>query len=318
MKTIELKSPSWRHIRIALSLALLKREPVIIKGAYEFIEKNYDFVPLYNDLKRLAFDIGAGMLSDSGSDIVFNPESVLYGTFNFETDKFSAISEVELFLMPSLFYSEFRSVINYSGVTHCHLSYPTTFLKETLFSFLEKTGHYASLNLKRFGFYGSGGGSAVSRIYPAEPVKCGNLFSFAGPEIEGVRIFMANMEMAGREKEFIVKNLGLDENKIQIMEIVDADGYGNSIHVYVKCGDVNVILFRDMELYNSAGDFVFEESKYYTTLTGLLQETERLVKIKKLPEQLADEILPYLILSGSEIPEELKSSESYRICMEIL
>ena len=320
MKTIGLNSPDWRHIRMALSLALMRREPVIVKNGYEFIGKNYDLVPLYNDLKKTVFDTGAGMLNESGTDIMFYPEGLPPGTYNFETDKFSSISEIELFLLPSLLYSEFRSVINYTGVTHCHLSYPTTFLKETLFSFLEVTGHYASLNLKRFGFYGSGGGSAVSRIYPAEPVKCGSLFSFDECRIEGVRIFMAkmNMEMAGREKEFIVRNAGVDESRVQIMEIVDADGYGNSIHIYVKCGGVNVILSRDMEIYNSAGDFVFDESRYYTTLAGLLRDTGRLVKLKTLPDYLIDEVIPYLVLGGSEIPEEFKNSACYLICGEIL
>ena len=127
-----------------------------------------------------------------------------------------------------------------------------------------------------------------------------------------------NMEMAGREKDFIIKNTGIDENRVQIMEIVDADGYGNSIHVYVKCGGVNVILSRDMEIYNSAGDFVFEESRYYTTLTGLLSDVERIVKLKTPPEYLTDEVLPYLFLSGSEIPEEFKDSSCYGICSQIL
>jgi len=305
---------------MALSLALLKREPVLIKNSFAFIEKNYDLAPLYNDLKKLIFETGAGVLSDSGDDILYNPEGLMNGAYSFETDKYSSISEIELFLLPSLFYNELRSVINFTGVTHSHLSYPTTFLKETLFAFLESTGHYASLNLKRFGFYGSGGGAAVSRIYPAEPKECGNIFTCADPKIEGVRIFMAkmNMEMAGREKEFIIKNTGIDESRVQIMEIVDADGYGNAIHVYVKCGEVNIILSRDMEMYNSAGDFVFEESRYYTTLAGLLSDVERLVKLNTLPVYLIDEVLPYLFLSGSVIPEKFKNSESYRICGEFL
>ncbi len=298
----------------------MKREPVLIKNGFVFVEKNYDIIPLFNDLKKTVFDTGAGMLSDSGNDIVFNPEGLLYGNYSFETDKYSSISELELFLLPSLLYNEFRSVINYTGVTHSHLSYPTTFIKETLFGLLESTGHYASLNLKRFGFYGSGGGVAESRIYPAEAKKCENLFSFSENRIEGVRIFMAkmNMEMAGREKEFIINNTGIDENRVQIMEIVDADGYGNSIHVYVKCGENNIILSRDMELYNSAGDFVFEESRYYTTLSGLLSDVERLVKLNTLPSYLIDEVLPYLFLSDSVIPEEFKSSVSYGICGEFL
>jgi len=305
---------------MALSLALMKREPVLLKNAFLFVEKNYDLVPLFDDLKRIVFETGAGMLGVAGDDIVFNPEGLASGKIEFETGKFSSISEMELFLLPALYYTDFRSVIRFSGVTHSHLSYPTTFLKETLFGFLEQTGHYASLNLKRFGFYGSGGGSAESRIYPAEPVRCGNLFTFSETGIDGVRIFMAkmNMDMAEREKEYIIKNTGIDERRVQIMEIVDADGYGNSIHIYIKCGGVNVILSRDLEIYNSAGDFVFEESRYYAALSGLLADVERLVKLKRLPVALTDEVIPYLFLSGSDIPDELRSSESYNICREFL
>lgn len=320
MKTIELTSPLWRHIRLALSLSLLKREPVLIKNGFAIIEKNYDLGPLFADLKRVVKETGAGQLDNSGDDIIFNPEGLTASVISFETGRFSSISEIELFLLPALFYNSFRTVISFSGVTHSSVSYPTTFLKETLFSFLEKTGHYASLNLRRFGFYGSGGGSAESRIYPAEPKICTGLFSFNDAMIEGVRIFMAkmNMEMAAREKEFIVKNTGIDENRVQIMEIVDADGYGNSIHVYVRCGDVFVILSADMEIYNSAGDFIFEESRYYKALTGLMKDVETLVKLKTLPGYLLDEVLPYLILGGSEIPEPLKQSVSYGICREFL
>lgn len=305
---------------MALSIALFKKEPVAVKNGFNFVERNYDIIPLFNDLKRLVFDTGAGILTDSGSDIIFTPEGILPGTYSFETDKFSPVSEIELFLLPSFLYNDFRSIINYRGVTHSHLSCPTTFLKETLFGYLENTGHYASLNLKRFGFYGSGGGVVESRIYPAEPKRCGNIFTPDTMGIEGVRILMAkmNMDMAAREKEFIIKNTGIEENKVQILEIVDADGYGNSIHVYVRHGGVNIILSRDMEIYNSAGDFVFEEGKYYSALTGLLQEVEKLLKIKTLPVYLTDELIPYLLLSGSEIPEILMKSESYRLCMELL
>jgi hypothetical protein len=318
MKEIELNNPLWRHIRIILSLALMRKEPVVVKKGFEFIEKNYDLIPLYNDIKRIVFETGAGILNDSGSDIVFNPEGILYGTYNFDTDKYSSISEIELFLLPSLFQCEFRSVIHFRGVTHSHLSYPTTFLKETLFSFMEYTGHYASLNLKRFGFYGSGGGAAESRVYPAEPGDRGDIFFSCEKKIEGVRIFLArmNMEMAAREKDFVVKNTGIDGNSVQIMEVVDADGYGNSIQVYVKCGNLSVILSRDMEIYNSAGDFIFDEEKYYMTLSGLMKETDKLIRFNKLPDYLIDELLPYLFMNGSAVPDDMKNSYVYSLCRD--
>lgn len=317
MKEIVLDKPLWRHVRMVLALALMRREPVVLRNGFGFIENNYDLVPFFNDLKRIVFETGAGMLSDSGSDIVFNPEGLSYGAYNFETDKYSSVSEIELFLLPSLFGCGFRSVISYGGVTHCHLSYPTTFLKETLLTFMEYTGHYASMNLKRFGFYGSGGGLAESRVYPAEPVAADDIFGPGENRIEGVRIFLAkmNMEMAAREKEFIIKNTGIDDKRVQIMEVVDADGYGNSIQVYVRCGKTVIILSRDLEIYNSAGDFVFDEDRYYVTLSGLMSETEKLVKFSRFPAFLTDEIIPYLLMSGSPVPDELGDSSAYGLCM---
>ena len=320
MKTISLNTYNWRYIRLALSLSLLKRENIIIKNGLKFIDTRYDLVPLFNCFKKIVVDAGAGMLNSSDGDIVFNPEGLSDGIYNFDCDEFSPITEIELFLMPSLFHSHHRSVINYTGVTHSSLSYPTTVVKTTLFDFLERLGYYGSFSLKRFGFYGSGGGIAESRIYPAEPKNCGDLFAFSEYRIEGVKIFMAkmNMDMAAKEKEFVVKNIGVDENSVQIMEIVDADGFGNSIQAYIMCNGVNVILSKDMEIYNSAGDFIFDESKYYSAMSDFVQDVDRISKLKKVPIVYAEEILPYMLMTGSAVNDEIKDSPAYSICRELL
>ena len=320
MKSIELKTYNWRYIRLALSLSLLKRENIVIKNGFEFIDKNYDLQPIFNSLKKIVFDSGAGMLSNSEGDIIFNPEGLADGVYNFDCDEYSPITEIELFLMPSLFHSDFRSVINYRGVTHSSLSYPTTVVKTTLFDFLERLGYYGSFNLKRFGFYGSGGGIAESKIYPAEPKKCDGLLDFNEYKIEGVKIFMAkmNMDMAAKEKEFIVKNISVDESAVQIMEIVDADGFGNSIQAYTLCNGINVIISKDMDMYNSAGDFIFDEGKYYSAMSGFVQDVEKISKLKKIPIAYAEEILPYMLMTGSAINDEIKIFPAYSICREFL
>jgi hypothetical protein len=320
VKNIELKTFHWRYIRLALSLALLKRENIIIKGGFDFIDKNYDLPPLFNSLKKIVFESGAGMLTSSDGDIIFNPEGLSDGIYNFDCDEYSPITEIELFLMPSLFHADNRSVINFRGVTHSSLSYPTTVVKTTLFDFLERLGYYGSFNLKRFGFYGSGGGVAESRIYPAEPKTCVDIFSFTECRIEGVKIFMAkmNMDMAKAEKEFIVKNIGVDENQVQIMEIVDADGFGNSIQAYTMCNGVNVIISKDMDIYNSAGDFIFDESKYYSALSGFVQDVERITGFQKVPIVYAEEILPYMLMTGSAVNDEMKNTAAYGLCREFI
>jgi len=320
MKEIEFKNLSWQRIRLALSLALLKGEPVVLKNCWSFIENNFDCLPVYDAIKRFMFETGCGILADSGDDLQFMPEGVRYGEYYIDTGKFTPLSEFELLLMPSLFKQEFRSVIHYSGVTHSHLSYPTSFMKESLFALLEKIGFYASMNLKRFGFYGSGGGSAESRIYPAEVKSCDDIFSFSEKKIEGARVFMAgmNMDMAKKEKEFLMRSLKLEDNRVQIMEIVDADGMGNSIQVYVECGGMHIIISRDMAIYNSAGDIIFDEAKYYSSISALVSETERFLKTDYIPPELTAELIPYIIMSGSDVSDKVKDMEEYRVCTEIL
>jgi len=320
MKEIDFKNLTWQRIRLALSIALMKGEPVVLRNANSFIEKNFDSLPVYETVKRFMFETGCGILTDSGNDLQFIPEGLMCGEFHIETGKFTPLAEIEFLLMPSLFKQEFRSVINYSGVTHSHLSYPTVFFKESFFALLEKIGFYGSMNLKRFGFYGSGGGSAESRIYPAEINPCDDIFPSGERSIEGARVFMAgmNMDMAGKEKEFLMRSLKLEDNKVQIMEVVDADGMGNSIQVYVNCGGMNIIISRDMAIYNSAGDIIFDEAKYYSSLSALVSETERFVKTDYIPAEIAAEVIPYIIMSGSAVPEKFKDLEEFRICVELL
>jgi hypothetical protein len=127
-----------------------------------------------------------------------------------------------------------------------------------------------------------------------------------------------NMDMAKSEKEFIVKNIGIDENCVQIMEVVDADGFGNSIQAYIMCNGINVILSKDMDIYNSAGDFIFDESKYYSALSGFVQDAGAIFRSKKIPQCYAEEMLPYMLMTGSAINDEIKNYPAYSICREFL
>jgi hypothetical protein len=176
------------------------------------------------------------------------------------------------------------------------------------------------MNLKRFGFYGSGEGIAESRIYPAEPVSSDNIFQFKSKRIEGVKILVAgmNMEIASREKDFIKRNIAVDEKRISTLEIADSKGFGNSIQVHISCDEVNFILSRDMEFYNSSGDFIFDESSYYRSLADLSDKCNLFIKNDTIPMIIKNEILPYLYMTGSSIPHDLNDSPLYHICETML
>lgn len=320
MRQVDLNGSGWRGFRMALSLALQSGEQVVVRDAVNLLASDPSLLPLYDDIKSFVTGNGCGMLAESGGDIGFFPEPPAPGRYGIETGNYSSISELELFLLPALLNRDSRSVISYRGVTHSHLSYPTVFLKETLFGLLEQCGFYASMNMKRFGYYGSGGGVAESRIYPAERRACPGLLAGRGVTLEGVRIFVAKMDMslAEREKEFVLKNINVPADKIQVMEIRDADGFGNSIQAYLKYGDVNVILSRDMEIYNSAGDLVFDEARYYAALGSLRDEISMFMSSGLLPGYIAAEVVPYMLMSGSSVPAESGSAWSSGIYRQVM
>lgn len=319
MKELSLNGSGWSGLRLALSLSLMKGEPVVICGGMNVLTSDPVYTPLYDDIKRFLFDTNCGTIAESGGDIVFYPETIMPGRYNIETGNFSSIAELELFLLPALFFRGSRSVINFTGVTHSHVSYPTVFLKETLFGLIEECGFYASMNMKRFGYYGSGGGRAESRIYPSEKKTHSGLLEPRDVSLEGIRIFVARMDMslADREKEYVLKNIKVPEGKVQVVEIRAADGFGNSIQAYMKYGPVNVILSRDMEIYNSAGDLVFDEARYYAALGSLREDIALFSRTGSLPRNIAAEVIPYMMVSNSPVPAAFADVWSAGICRQI-
>ena len=123
-----------------------------------------------------------------------------------------------------------------TGVTHSSVSYPITSIGETFFSILEGMGYYGGVSLKRYGFFGSGGGSVEVRVYPEECKKTGNMLKDGRIEIFGAKIIFSrlNMEIITRKRDLVSKELGLDHNRVSIIEVLDCDGMGFFINIYLK------------------------------------------------------------------------------------
>ena len=301
MIDINVEHIDWLLIRQALSLALLKNKPVAIHGGPQFLKQHPEYRPLFEDLSRTTAVMGTGRLACENEILAFEPRPLPPGSHSLESPPLSSAVELLLFLMPCLLYGDFRSILNFRGVTHSIISHPTSFIKESLLKAIEELGFYASLTLKRFGFQGSGGGIFESRIYPHE-AKRAQIFSGQSCALSGVTIFIShlNTDLAMREKFMLAELLGLDENKIAIIEIIDSDGIGNSIQALVSCGGINVILSRDALVCNERGGITCDESDIPAILTGLSDEVKALTGDRVLPEHIIRELYPYIILSGSE------------------
>jgi RNA 3'-terminal phosphate cyclase len=297
----------WLMIRQALSLALLKSKSVNLVGGQTFLNKNPQYKQLFNDMSLATANIGAGELFCDRESIIYRPQRVVPGVFGIASSSLSSAVEILLFLMPGLFYGDFRTIINFEGVTHSVLSYPTAFIKEMLLNTLERLGFYSSLTLKRFGFYGSGGGMFESRIYPQE-AKPSRIFAGTSRTLSGARIYFSHMasDLALREKHILTESLGLDHDKIAIIEVMDSDGPGNSIQIYANVDGLDMVFFREAPFFSEKGDIIFDEDLLPPLLKGLTDEVNAAMREGNLPGRLMRELYPYMTLCGSEIRHEGK------------
>ena len=196
------------------------------------------------------------------------------------------------------------------GVTHGALSYPTAFINQTLFALVERLGFYASMSLRRFGFYGSGGGRVEVKAYPFEIKENIAYREIKRTEIFGAKIFFSGMNIntAKREKEFIISELNIPENSVPIIDVMDSDGMGNSVMVYVNSFNdnglhpTNFIFSKDADIYNIHGDFVFSEDNMFNLMKGLFIEVNDFMNNKYIPVNVMREVYSYYLIGNYKFP----------------
>jgi len=306
----------WKLLRQVLASALAARRSVQIIGGGSYLATNPAYLPFFEDMVTLSHEANLGTFDVKGGDLFFEPRNMESHNVTINGGKFSSFVEMVLFLAPWCFSRDFRTVITCGGVSHSPLSPPTSFLRESLFDFLETMGLYGSIQLQRFGFYGSGGGSAVARIYPAEARPVKTVMPEVTPRIIGARIFFARVspELAKRQKQKIAGLLKLDDRDVAIIEVRDADGMGNSIQVSIAAGERTLQVSDDMPIYNYAGDLVVDEGDFNRVIEKVCSEALETVKTGNLPDELARELLPFVLLSGNnDAVEKITGEEVLKI-----
>jgi len=137
--------------------------------------------------------------------------------------------------------------------------------------------------------------------------------------IEGARIFAAgvSMDLARKEALLVREALGLAEGRVSIIEIRDADGMGNTVQVYVRCGDDMLLLQREMELYDCNGDFIYDEDAFNAAMQGLFDEARARLQ-GGVPAAVAREALAFadphdLFGSGTGTGHDAALAETARV-----
>jgi RNA 3'-terminal phosphate cyclase len=318
MIAIEQAHIDWLLIRHSLALSLLTGRGVEIGDGRSFLENHPEYQPLMRDFMGIAERYSWGELSVKSDTITFTPGTIEYGNYELATNPYSSASEFILLLLPSLISLSFRSYVKVSGVTHSGISYPTNFINETMFTLLENIGIYSSISLKRFGFYGSGGGGIESKVYPLERIHGASidamLYPEKPPEIIGGRIYISGMSMdiANHEKGLLSSGLGIDDKGVSIIEVRDSDGMGNVMQLLVQFGILPVVFSRVIDPYNYGGDFTFRDRDIHEEVDDFLNEVRVFLRDRSLPEYLLRELVPFLWIAGADMYDYENYHESLK------
>ncbi len=292
----------WISFRQALSLSLLTGRPFRYRGALSFINAHPPYTAFLSDYEQLFQTYSLGEFLTENEDISFMPRPVRYGTFPVSVNPYSSAIEIMLLMLPVLFRQEFRSRLLISGVTHSPLAFGTGWMKESLLGLLESMGLFASCTLRRFGFYGSGGGGLESRIYPAEK-KRAEIPIRGEISVYGARVFIAHLdtEIARAQKEMIAEELGIDPGKAGILEVRDCDGAWNHVEAYLMMGNLPLVISETTPVYDFEGRSNFSREGAMETPLRLARRVREVIEGERIPEELLRESLPFLMMTGGEV-----------------
>ncbi len=293
----------WVSFRQALSLSLATGKPFAYRGAMRFINENPPYSAFLSDFDMFFQEQGLGHFMAEGDDISFTPKGPLsFGSYRVTVNPYSSAVEMLLLLALPLFNCPFRTKLLFSGVSHSPLSPGTSWMKESFLAVLEQMGLYAGVSLRRFGFYGSGGGVMEARVYPSE-AKAVKLAARGELTCTGVRVYIAHLDtaIAVKQKEALRETLGLDQARAGILEVQDCDGAWNHAEAYLAMAGFPIVLWESAPVYNLDGKNIFTEETAFRAAESLALRAREFIASGKLPSDLVREAAPFAIMTGSEI-----------------
>lgn len=312
---VHIHATTCKAARQALALSLvLQKACAITLDASLLINTYYNRLlhDIVSALKQLSLDI-----TYSDGSITVNPSQLPALTATIALHPFCPITDIFLTIAPALSRNTVQSDIQFTGVTHCHYTHSTGFVRFGLAPLLSRFGCFVHMATKKFGFY-TATGNATAKVYPHTQKEMGAIVTVT--QISGVRIYIANIdqEFAFYQKKELCTALSISEDIAGIMQVANVTNHGNAIDVFFTTGDMPSMLSFTMPLYDDTGNFMFDDAMMDEFLKTII--TTCVHSYKYIPLPVVEEALPFLVASGFDctIVEKLNpnilKTESYSIC----
>lgn len=305
---IEIQNPGgWPGLRIILAAAVSFGRSVNIAGGADIIKSDEYLQPLFEETARISEEFLCTRIELSGANIrvdnlsEHNPAS-RFGRALINCRKDVPVSEIMLFMAPSLFNAGFRSAIDLTGTTHAGRFNPLSYTRDTLFDALAGFGFYSGVNLETFGFKGTASGKLEWRIYPAESVPSDNWQIFDFRRLSRARVYFSEIpqQAATAQKQYLAQICGIDSSSVSILDIMNAPGRHNSVYVHVATERYDIVFFREIDSFDRIEDPQNAAADSLSLLDEVVVEAKKFVNSGRIPLFLERELIPYALISGSK------------------
>jgi len=220
-------------IRSSLALSLITDQPVTLKNIRArrnpsgLRRQHLTAVSAARDVGNATVD-GAAIGS---SEIIFRPQQVQPGTYEFDIGTAGSTSLVLQTILPALIAGEQTSTITLKGGTHNPFAPPFDFLERAYLPLLHRMGPQVTADLRQPGFYPAGGGHVVYEVKPAAKLIGLELSERGKITQRQVTALVARLprHIGERECDTVAKKSGWPRSEFAVEEIDNSAGPGNAL-----------------------------------------------------------------------------------------
>ncbi len=221
----------------------------------------------------------------------FRPGPVRGGVYSFAIGTAGSTTLVLQTVLPALMLAKEPSTLTITGGTHNLFAPSVTYLTHAFLPLLERMGPRVRIHLDRHGFYPGGGGQIRVDIEPAERLSPIELVEVRPVVARRAVATIAALDgaIAKRELNTINTMLGWEDDCLQIEQVQESAGPGNTLSLIVQREDITEVFTgfgeRGVSAERVASNAAKEVQKYLAAGVPVW-------------EHLADQLMLPLALAG--------------------
>jgi RNA 3'-terminal phosphate cyclase (ATP) len=221
----------------------------------------------------------------------FVPDKIRGGDYKFAIGSAGSCTLVLQTVVPALLYADTPSTVHIQGGTHNPMAPPAQFLQRAYGRVLGDMGAELTFDLRRFGFYPTGGGHLLAEVKPCPGLRQIELTERGEKRAAFAESFIAGLPIgvAKRELECVGTAMGWEESQLLLRGIPGEQGPGNALLITLEHEQVTQVFAAFGEKSTSAEN---------VAKTAVDEARRYLASGAAVAEHLADQVMLPMALAG--------------------